>query len=151
MKTLAVILGITLLILTAAYFLIPAPGANESKLRIGNSFVRVDIVDTPELRAQGLSGRMGLDENEGMLFVFEKDGIYAFWMKDMRFSIDIIWIDANGVIVDMKENVSPASYPASFEPITTARYVLELRAGWASRHGVKTGDTIELPLFLQQG
>ena len=67
----------------------------------GRILVCASVADTPEARQQGLSGRAGLGESEGMLFVFPKDGEYAFWMKDMRFSIDILWLSGNGTIVYM--------------------------------------------------
>src|SRR3989338_1806519 len=78
---------------------------------------------------QSLSGRSGLAEGEGMLFVFPQDGKYGFWMKDMRFSIDILWLNASGMVVYMAQNVSPDSFPKSFESDVPARYVLELPAG----------------------
>jgi uncharacterized protein len=113
-------------------------------VRIGNQIVHVTIVETPQERHQGLSGRAGLEQNEGMLFVFPEDGKYGFWMKDMLFSIDILWISADGTIVDMKENVSPDTYPQSFAPAAQARYVLELPAGHAVSHSVRVGDRVEL-------
>lgn len=106
--------------------------------------IRVSIADTRAGREQGLSGREGLASDEGMLFVFPEDGLYPFWMKDMRFSIDIIWISHDGFITNIAENVSPTTYPESFTPDTPARYVLELPAGWVSSHGVRLGSLVKL-------
>jgi hypothetical protein len=120
-----------------------APGsdiAGGDTVRLGGSTVRVTIADTPTSREQGLSSRTGLDPDEGMLFVFPVDGEYAFWMKDMLFAIDILWLNASGTIVYMEENVAPDTYPASYKPNVPARYVLELPAGWAKAHNLKTGD-----------
>lgn len=112
---------------------------------IGGRMVRVDIADTPAEREQGLSGRKGLAEDEGMLFIFPEDGRYGFWMKDMLFSIDILWLSSGGEIVDMMENATPDTYPeSSFLPNVAARYTVELPEGFASRYNVKIGDTVGL-------
>jgi len=79
-----------------------------------------------------------------MLFVFPEDGKYAFWMKDMRFSIDILWLSADGRVVYMALNVSPDTYPQVFRPDVPARYVLELPAGYAKAHAVRIGDIVRL-------
>ncbi|MCE9541342.1 DUF192 domain-containing protein [Candidatus Kaiserbacteria bacterium] len=113
-------------------------------ISIAGTSVRVAIADTPAKREQGLSGQAGLGENEGMLFIFPADGIFSFWMKDMLFSIDILWITADGKVVYMAQNAKPESYPASFMPDLAARYVLELPAGWAKAHNVSIGDQVAL-------
>ena len=106
--------------------------------------VCASVADTVQSRAQGLSGRAGLAEGEGMLFVFPQDGKYGFWMKDMRFSIDILWLAADGKIVYIAENVSPDSFPQSFESDVPARYVLELPAGYTALHSIAVGDGVRL-------
>lgn len=111
-------------------------------VRIGGRDVRVLLADTPAKRTQGLSGRSGLGENEGMLFIFPEEGMYGFWMKDMNFSIDIIWIDSDGKVVHIAKSASPDSYPTSFSPPKPARYVLEVRAGFAEQYGVGEGDAV---------
>ena len=113
-------------------------------VNIGGSTVRVTVADTPSEREQGLSGQSGLNSDEGMLFIFPTDGIFAFWMKDMLFSIDMVWISAEGKIVYIVHSASPDSYPDSFVPDTAARYVLELPAGWAKAHKLSVGDQVGL-------
>lgn len=119
---------------------VPAPPT----IQIANRAVRVDIADTPEERARGLGGRAALAEDEGMLFVFEEDGYHAFWMKDMDFPIDIVWISRDGLIAHIEENVGPETYPAAFAPRREARYAVELPAGFVERHGVRVGDAVRL-------
>ncbi len=104
----------------------------------------VDIADTSALREQGLSGRSELKENEGMLFVFPEDGVYTFWMKDMSFSIDMIWISKSGTVVHVENAATPRSYPETFGPDVPARYVLEVSAGFSEAHGVSVGDVVGL-------
>ena len=130
----------------------PAPAS--STVRIGGETLRVTVAATEAARNQGLSGRAGLASDEGMLFVFPRDGTYPFWMKDMRFSIDIIWISASdrpsrdgsggGRIVHIAPDVSPATYPEDFVTPTPARYVLEVPAGFTQAHGVDVGDIVGL-------
>jgi hypothetical protein len=113
-------------------------------IELAGQSVRMTVANTPETRTQGLSGKGRLDDDEGMLFVFPEDGIYSFWMKDMQFSIDIIWISYSGNIVDIRERVSPESYPTVFTPREEARYVVELPAGWVEEYDVKVGDIVRL-------
>jgi uncharacterized membrane protein (UPF0127 family) len=120
-------------------------GSASSTVQLKDRTIAVDVADTLATRERGLSGREGLGEDEGMLFVFPEDARYSFWMKDMRFSIDILWVSREGAIVDIREKVSPETYPTVFQPSTEARYVIELPAGWTTEHDVKIGDTVRLP------
>ena len=99
----------------------------------------VEIVDTPGLRARGLSLREALSPNAGMLFVFSGSDKHGFWMKDMLFSIDIIWFDNEFVVVDVKENLSPESYPQVFKPRVPARFALEINIGGISDNEIVIG------------
>ena len=109
---------------------------------IGSTSFAVEVADTPELRQKGLSGHEPLAERTGMLFVFDTEDRWGIWMKDMRFSIDIVWADAQGTVVGVVHNATPESYPKVFEPPEPARYVLELPAGAAAAHGVVEGAQI---------
>lgn len=124
----------------------PLPTVETGKsVRIAGTVVKVDIADTPDTRQMGLSGRPGLEKDEGMLFIFPDDGLHGFWMKDMRFSIDILWLDSAGKVVHIVENAPPESFPESFSPEKPARFVLELSAGSVERLGIELGDIAVLP------
>lgn len=110
---------------------------------IGNTVVAVELAETPAERTMGLSGRPFLSEGEGMLFMFDHPDRYGFWMPDMHFAIDIVWIGPDWRIVDISPNVSPDSYPNVFQPMTPAQYVLEVPNGFAGRYGWKVGDKVE--------
>ncbi|GMQ95145.1 MAG: hypothetical protein BMS9Abin13_257 [Patescibacteria group bacterium] len=114
---------------------------------INGDMFAVEIADTLRVRAQGLSGRDGLAPSAGMLFVFENAGLYAFWMKDMRFPIDIIWIGEDMTVVGIEENASPDSYPQIFTPEFPVRYVLEVAGGIAKKRGITTGDRATLVTY----
>jgi uncharacterized membrane protein (UPF0127 family) len=112
-------------------------------ITIGSTTLKVEIADTSEERIQGLSGRDQLPEDTGLLFVFETPGMWGFWMKDMKFSIDMIWLDAEFKAVGLKENVSPGTYPEqTFTPNKPALYVLETNAGFAKSQGIKLGTQL---------
>jgi uncharacterized membrane protein (UPF0127 family) len=113
-------------------------------IQLEGQTISVFVADTPTLEERGLGGRESLSSGQGMLFIFPTDGEYAFWMKDMRFSIDIVWLSADGSVVYMAQNVSPATYPQTFTPYKPARYVLELPAGWAKEYTVSLGDKARL-------
>lgn len=115
----------------------------EGGLVIGGTEVKVEIADTDPERSQGLSGREGLLPNHGMLFVFDSPGYHAFWMKDMKFSIDIIWINADSKVVWIEKNLSPETYPNLYKPPEPAKYVLEVPAGFVEEHGVVIGSVVQ--------
>src|SRR5207302_3995225 len=96
------------------------------------------------LRQKGLGERENLDENKGMYFVFDKPGYPGFWMKDMKQSIDIIWLNEDRKIVHIEEELSPSTYPQVYTPAEKSLYVLELKSGFVLRHNVKIGDQVEI-------
>ena len=112
-----------------------------------NATISVEIADTAFTRMRGLSGHAPLLADEGMLFIFDEPGVYGFWMKDMLFPIDIIWLDANRNVVHIKSNADPSSYPESFAPEMPAQFVLEVTAGYTNANGIEIGSvaTITLP------
>jgi len=111
---------------------------------INNSSFRISIADTALERARGLSNKISLPKEEGLLFVFNEIGVYHFWMKDMNFPIDIIWIGEDYKIVYIKENALPESYPEKFNPNQPALYVLEINAGMVSENEIKIEDFVFL-------
>lgn len=125
---------------------IPIPqGKALPVLKVGGVSVRTEIAETPEERRRGLGGRDALLENHGMLFVFDTPAPYGIWMEDMRFAIDILWLNAEGKIVDLKQNVVPETYPEVFYPKEDALYVLELPARFTELRSVSRGDFVTLP------
>ena len=117
--------------------------ADKIDLKINGKEIKAEIADNDEKRNTGLSGRKSLEKNDGMLFVFQLPSKYSFWMKDMRFPLDIIWIDENKKIIAISENISPETYPASFSPSEPVKYVLEVNAGWSETNEVGVGDVLE--------
>lgn len=121
----------------------------EAVVQLPKGMIYAEVVDTPASRAQGLSGRKTLGEKEGMLFVFEQPGRYGFWMKDMLFPIDIMWINDDGIVVHVEGNVSPSTYAVTDPPQTfinepEARFVLELPARQAEKLGAHLGTKVRI-------
>jgi uncharacterized membrane protein (UPF0127 family) len=106
--------------------------------------ITAEVVDTKASRELGLSGRTSMNDNEGMLFVFDKPGRYGFWMKDMIFPLDIIWINQNGIVVEIERDLTPGSYPKTFINTSPASYVLEINAGSSEKEGLYIGSKVKI-------
>jgi len=104
---------------------------------------KILLRDTPELRTKGLSGRSSLGADEVMLFTFEREGRNFFWMKDMLFSIDIVWLDSDKKVIHIEQSVKPESFPKSFGPDEDSKYVLEFKEGVAESIGLEVGDRVD--------
>lgn len=120
----------------------------KGELRINDQVFKVEIADTMMARAQGLSGREKLADDEGMLFLFDSPGRHGFWMKDMKFAIDIVWIRGDK-IVGFAENVQPEPGKSVFGLITyyppePVDKVLEIQAGAVAREGFRVDDVVEI-------
>ena len=100
---------------------------------------RVEVADTAEKRRLGLMYRTELGTDEGMLFVFPKEGNQSFWMKNTPLSLDVIFMDARRRVVGIIHDTVPFS-TRSVSVGVPSRYVLEVRAGLARRNGIVTGD-----------
>ncbi len=120
------------------------------EIKIGDKVFKVEVAKDAMSRSRGLSGREKLDEGTGMLFIFNSFGNYGFWMKDMKFTIDIVWI-AGDKIVGFQENAQPEPTKTIFGlttyyPPEKVDKVLELNAGAVAKYGIKAGDMIEFKL-----
>jgi uncharacterized membrane protein (UPF0127 family) len=145
---LAAIGGIVALAVVTKQLEAPADNRSRSVVELGDLVIPVEIARTADEWRRGLSGRQSLPADQGMLFVFPTPGMYPFWMPDMRFPIDIIWIDENRRVIGISENVPPlenASKPVYYRPPSPAQYVLEVNAGFARSHGITVGDQLSLP------
>jgi uncharacterized membrane protein (UPF0127 family) len=116
---------------------------NERRLLTPKGFITVEVMDTPELRRQGLSGRDSLAADRGMLFTFDETSTEnCFWMKDMKFSIDMVWMNEDREVVTVTPNVTPETYPESFCPEQSAKYGLEILENRAGELGIVSGENL---------
>ena len=109
-------------------------------LDFGGKKVNVEVVKKPEDIIRGLSFRKNLAKDAGMLFVFEKSDYYGFWMKDMKFSLDIIWFDKNFSVIHIEKYVKPETFPNSFKSNDPSKYVLEVNAGFTDENKIEIGE-----------
>ncbi len=107
-----------------------------------------DLAKTEEERTRGLMFRNTLNDDQGMLFVFEQEEFYSFWMKNMNFAIDILWLDRQKRIVHLEHNVPPCKKAPcpSYAPLVPAKYVLELKAGSIEKRKLKMYEKIDFIL-----
>jgi uncharacterized membrane protein (UPF0127 family) len=140
MKKLMAIIILFLIAISIAWFAWP----RNTTLAIGTARLHVTIADSPDEIVQGLSGRPSMQENEGMLFVFPAPLVPKFWMKEMHFALDIIWIDESKRIVGIEKNISPDTYPATFQPAVPVKYVLEVNAGWTDAHSIAVQNLVDI-------
>jgi len=111
-------------------------------VKISGEKIKVELALTPENQEKGLSNISSIGENEGMLFIFEKPLIHNFWMKDMNFPIDIIWIDKDMKVIFIEKNVKPDTYPQTFGPNKDSQYVLEVNALFSEKNNLKVNDSV---------
>lgn len=110
-----------------------------------NSIVSLNTVivaNTEPLRELGLGNRDSLPQDTGMLFTFDQPGFYNFWMKDMKFPIDIIWLNENLQVIRVEKDISPETYPKTFGPSSKSIFVLEVNAKIAEKNNYKEGSTL---------
>lgn len=122
---------------------------NKISISINGVKLQADVAITADEQTRGLSIKNALQSNEGMLFPYETPRILSFWMKDMKFPIDIIWLSADKRVVHIEENLQPCSplLPCpSYAPSVTAQFVLETKAGFSSSNGITEGTPVEFNL-----
>lgn len=138
-------------IFTSKITFIPfVPQTTEQRiLTVNEHKFKVEVADTKAKRSKGLGGREKLATDEGMLFVFDKDNKYPFWMKGLKFPLDFVWIKDNQ-IVDIIQNVPPPVEGQKDEdlpiylPKVPINRVLEINGGTVERLQIKVGDKIKL-------
>jgi uncharacterized membrane protein (UPF0127 family) len=109
----------------------------------GHHAVRVELARTDEEHERGLMHRQALDEDAGMLFVFPDAAPRSFWMKNTLIPLDLLFIDEAGVVAGIVRDAEPLTLtPRTPGPDVAARWVLEVKGGWAARHGVAPGARV---------
>jgi hypothetical protein len=121
---------------------------NEARVVLGDQIILADVAITEAQREKGLSGVRYLSNNEGLLFIFEKEGEHAFWMKDMKIPIDIVWIN-NNKIVDVDTHVMPEpdkdiTELKIYKPSEPVDRVLEIRGGRFDLLNIEIGDDVKI-------
>lgn len=139
-KNILLVLAALLVVITLFFFWQECGGDEKVEIAIKDKVFHVEVVSKRVDLEKGLGGRDGLCLNCGMFFKFSQPGKYAFWMKDMKFPIDIIWINA-GEIVHLEKNVPPSLIGTLVSPYD-ADSVLEINAGTSDELKIKAGNKI---------
>lgn len=146
MKFSTIFLSVTGLAIATTAILIAVESYPTVRFPDGTS-IAIEISDDAEERRIGLSNHIFLDSDRGMLFLFDDLSRPAFWMKDMDFPIDIVWL-RDGTVVGIESDLQPTTVenPPSVRPNDDINQVLEVNAGFALRHGLKPGQTLDINL-----
>lgn len=120
--------------------------AEPIEIRLGDEAFELDVVDDQQSREKGLMGRESLGENEGMIFDFPKGSRPAIWMRNMVISLDLLFLDEQGTIVQIFQRVPPCeAMPCEvYQAERPLRFVIEVAAGTANRLGLEPGQQVDL-------
>lgn len=133
-----------ILLLTLGILIFLKTKRSQNYLKINSQVFLVEVAKTQEERNQGLSGREPLGENQGMLFIFERQGFYLFWMKGMKFDLDFIFIKGD-LVVDLAENIihpKENQVPQGVNAEQSFDKVLEVNAGLIKKYNLAIGDKV---------
>lgn len=111
---------------------------------IGETSITIERAISEAERIKGLSGRESMPPNHGLLFVFPNAGYHGMYMKDMRFALDIVWLDQYDEVIYIERNVTPDTFPETFQPNKPATSVIEFNAGFVRKNNIKIGDRFVL-------
>jgi uncharacterized protein len=144
-KEIIVIIILFLLAFSFSYYVNLDNNSEISQVCFEEKCFDIEIADSDEERQTGLMFRESLAENAGMLFIFEGNGVYGFWMKNTLIPLDIIWINSDMVVVFIKENALPCIEGGEcigYGPNQEALYVLEVNSGVVEEIGLSIGEKV---------
>jgi uncharacterized membrane protein (UPF0127 family) len=135
----AFILVLLLLVSLVLYGFNDGTGKPDRLSAGGHQYI-LEPVATVEEQAKGLGQRAGLPRDRGMIFIYPAEQRLCFWMKDMQFPIDMIWVSTDKRVAAVEADVAPDTYPRAY--CHTGRYVIELNAGEADRAQLQAGQQL---------
>ncbi|MGA8857791.1 MAG: DUF192 domain-containing protein [Candidatus Bathyarchaeia archaeon] len=143
----AVAVIIIILAVPAGYFVFQQWTSN--RISIHGVVLNVDLATTPAEQQQGLSGRDSMAADHGMLFVFQSEDYWSFWMFEMKFPLDMIWFNSSRQAVFFEQNLPPCgpTFCKVFTPPVKAMYVLEVNAGFIAAHQISLDDKFTFVMF----
>jgi uncharacterized membrane protein (UPF0127 family) len=123
----------------------------QQEIELAGETFQLELALTDPQRREGMMGRTEMGENEGMLFVFEDEGMRRFWMKNCRIPLDVIYLDSEGRIVSIRtmsvpDPDTPDTKLRRYSSRWPAQFAIELRAGRAEELGLSEGDRVDLPV-----
>lgn len=130
-----VLLALTLALVVL--LLLPKPA---KMIELNNKKIKAEVVNKEAYLKKGLSGRQSLAADAGMLFELGNSYEGCIWMKDMQFSIDVVWLNSTKKIIDAVSDIAPSTYPNTFCPKEKAQYILEVLSGTIYKNSWKIGQ-----------
>jgi uncharacterized protein len=127
----------------------PNSGLPTVDMRIGSRQYTLEVANTPASREKGLMQRDSMPADHGMIFVFDRERPLSFWMKNTRFPLDILYLDATGQVVSIHQ-MKPYDTRTQTASARPAKYAIELNVGEAAKAGVVAGDVLEIPASARQ-
>jgi len=149
MKKIILVLLLISIVFAAFLFLsVKNKGDLSNKVCFKNNCFNVELANNKDERLKGLMYKKSLSEKQGMLFIFEKEDIHPFWMKNTFVCLDIIWIDKDKKVVFISKNNKPCreNFCQSIIPDKRAKYVLEIKGGLADKIGLRKGDYLKMSI-----
>jgi uncharacterized protein len=146
-ENIRLLLGLAVVIFVLVLVITLLLSRRSPEVKIGGETFKVEIADSDEEKQIGLSEKTTLKDNEGMLFIFDKPDTYSFWMKEMDFPIDIVYLNGDRVTTVIKNAQPPTSSDQDleiFRPEEPSDKVLEIKAGLADRYNITKGSTVEI-------
>jgi len=119
----------------------------KTQIKIGDKNYEIFVTETDEDKNKGLSVFENIKDTQGMIFEFTEEDFHSFWMKDMKFDIDMIFLDKNKKVIKIFENVTKETYKNDkdfqiFMPALKSKYVIEIKSGEVKKNLLKEGDVI---------
>lgn len=117
-------------------------------IHVGAKVIKVEIALTESERSKGLGNRSSLPDNQGMLFIFKKESILSFWMKDTLIPLDIAFVNKSGRILKITTMTvekfgTPLNEYKTYTSEKPARYAIEMNAGWFKENNISVGDVVK--------
>jgi uncharacterized membrane protein (UPF0127 family) len=143
----AVLLILIFLVVVVGYYVFQP--RNSARIMIDGVILNVDLATTQADQEKGLSGRASMPPDHGMLFIFQNEDYWSFWMYEMKFPLDMIWFNSSRQAVFFEQSLPPCSPVVCpvFTPSSKAMYVLEVNAGFVAAHKVSLGDMFTFVVF----
>lgn len=138
-----------IVILTPIYYSIETQNKSqkviEGNVTINGKTFEIELADEPTERSRGLMFRESLQRDKGMLFLFDREGVYSFWMMNVNFNLDIIWINSNGNVVHIEKDV-PSCFESCpvYSPKDSAKYIFEINSGVADELHLQVGSFVNI-------
>ena len=141
-----ILIGLVLIVLFVLFLPKILHNSQNAQVCFRENCFYAELAMTDAQRTKGLMYIEHLDENKGMLFIFDEENIYPFWMKNTLIPLDMIWISKNNEVVFIEKNALPCQENICYniEPNRPAIYMLEINAGMVDKMGISLGDLINL-------